>query len=552
MRKILLLFVALCISVLSFCQTKYPPLKCQQHHASMEKGNTWALAQDFTLLDLNANQYHLQEYLDVSKYVLVSLSTAWCEASWDLHQSGMLEEIHENYGSGGTNEIQVLWIEIEKTNTTQQIMGNHTANDYSGASQGDFTVNGTWPIPIIDNWGITRCFHDLYEGVIPTLFLICPSGAYTNVTNYTANEIYALVGNCYDEESKPMADFDGILEGYPDMNIALYGKEFSIIETEKQWSCPSAVTETLIGKDVIAQWSEPGSYDVTYYVTNINGTDSITKTVIIKDDVEVDDRSVSFEECIELALDFEPYNWKSLSLDSALSQPLNMDEFPTDGKENGFVVWKPSLVNIVNEAGLVNGEKGAVVITTGCVKNNDWFISPKIQLGEDDVVKFTANSFTEAYGLERMKVGVSTYDDQPENFSFLHEEAYITLPVEKQITEFSLADYANQEVYIALQSVSDDAYLTILDDIYIGPRTNINTESLEFDIYPNPSSGMIKIVGIEKANIVVYNAMGTEVYRKNNISYNQDIDLSFLNSGSYLLKLNTTHKTSNRHIIITK
>lgn len=62
-------------------------------------------------------------------------------------------------------------------------------------------------------------------------------------------------------------------------------------------------------------------------------------------------------------------------------------------------------------------------------------------------------------------------------------------------------------------------------------------------IYPNPSSGNIKISTFntlfERANIYVYDTMGREVFRKENIvptnDWSLDLDLSYLRPGLYML-----------------
>ena len=56
-------------------------------------------------------------------------------------------------------------------------------------------------------------------------------------------------------------------------------------------------------------------------------------------------------------------------------------------------------------------------------------------------------------------------------------------------------------------------------------------------IYPNPSSGSIRILGIyEKQAYKIYNLMGAEVL-KGSINFNENIEIQHLKRGLYFLKL---------------
>jgi hypothetical protein len=64
--------------------------------------------------------------------------------------------------------------------------------------------------------------------------------------------------------------------------------------------------------------------------------------------------------------------------------------------------------------------------------------------------------------------------------------------------------------------------------------------SLSINIYPNPSTGMIYVKGSEltRANIQVIDMMGRIMYEENH-SLTDQIDLSDLKKGTYLLRIHT-------------
>jgi len=102
--------------------------------------------------------------------------------------------------------------------------------------------------------------------------------------------------------------------------------------------------------------------------------------------------------------------------------------------------------------------------------NNDWFISPQVQLGQGGELSFWVKSYTGEYGLERYKVGVSTTGTGPADFTFISGSSYLEAPVQWTQQTYDLSQYNNQAVYIAIQCVSNDAFIFMIDDLKIKPE----------------------------------------------------------------------------------
>jgi hypothetical protein len=89
-------------------------------------------------------------------------------------------------------------------------------------------------------------------------------------------------------------------------------------------------------------------------------------------------------------------------------------------------------------------------------------------------------------------------------------------------------------------------YATSANGIYYGNLSTIDTSTLsniKIDLkariktYPNPSTSYISLSGLmETKNYIIYNMTGKEL-AKGNVSFNNKIDVRFLNNGLYLLKL---------------
>jgi len=75
---------------------------------------------------------------------------------------------------------------------------------------------------------------------------------------------------------------------------------------------------------------------------------------------------------------------------------------------------------------------------------------------------------------------------------------------------------------------------------------------LEFDIYPNPSTDFISIRGIANrmVDITVFDLQGRFIESKTNVSSNNRFDVSQLNTGIYLIQVESEGITSSRKLVV--
>jgi hypothetical protein len=100
--------------------------------------------------------------------------------------------------------------------------------------------------------------------------------------------------------------------------------------------------------------------------------------------------------------------------------------------------------------------------------NNDWLVTPRLSLGTGSVLRFFARSHTAQYGLERMRVGVSTLTNIiPQGFVYLTGTSYVQVPVSWTEYTYDLSAYDNQQVYIGIRCSSDDAFVLYVDDFAV-------------------------------------------------------------------------------------
>lgn len=79
---------------------------------------------------------------------------------------------------------------------------------------------------------------------------------------------------------------------------------------------------------------------------------------------------------------------------------------------------------------------------------------------------------------------------------------------------------------------------------------NLNNNA--FNIYPNPSTGLVNIVGVEGAQVIVYNMLGSVVYSNAKASASTTVDLSSFNAGNYIVKVINNEEVTTQKVVLTK
>jgi hypothetical protein len=96
-----------------------------------------------------------------------------------------------------------------------------------------------------------------------------------------------------------------------------------------------------------------------------------------------------------------------------------------------------------------------------------------------------------------------------------------------------------------------------IDDIKIEKVTGsvgIKTNALtEMALFPNPTTGMLNINAVEvNTTVEVYSVIGEKVYSGNLAKGNNNVDLSGLANGSYIVKLNSGNQNLTKKVVISK
>lgn len=127
-------------------------------------------APNVELTDLDGNTHNLFSILDEGKTIILDFSATWCEPCWVFHNSGLLNQLHQQY----SNEIQVFMIEADPLTGINCLM-----NECDEVQTGNVTL-GNWveniPYPIVNDDELAALFQISF---FPSLYAICPDRTVT-------------------------------------------------------------------------------------------------------------------------------------------------------------------------------------------------------------------------------------------------------------------------------------------------------------------------------------------------------------------------------------
>jgi len=189
---------------------------------------------------------------------------------------------------------------------------------------------------------------------------------------------------------------------------------------------------------------------------------------------------MDFESVADFSLTFSPWTVRDVDGDSTYG--IQNHTFPNNGSPMAFIAFNPALVSpsMASDTALQPhaGSRFGASFASIHMPNNDWFISPQIQLDTDGQFSFWERSYTDYYDLEKFNVLVSTTDNNPSSFTLISGSTPVTAPLKWTKKTYSLSAYNNQKVYVAIQCVSSNAFIFMIDDLEV--KTS-STSSLSAD-----------------------------------------------------------------------
>ncbi|MCP4047137.1 MAG: T9SS type A sorting domain-containing protein, partial [Gammaproteobacteria bacterium] len=237
---------------------------------------------------------------------------------------------------------------------------------------------------------------------------------------------------------------------------------------------------------------------------------------------------LTFEEQNDWDLTFDP--WTAIDVDAGATYGFTGTTFPGAYEPMAYIAFNPATTDppMLDDPEIqpYAGERfGASFATVPPPYNDDWMISPQVQLGTGSVLNFMVKSYTADYGLEKFNVGVSTTGMTPGDFTMLNSSV-LEAPVAWTDQTFDLSAYDGQLVYVAIQCVSEDAFVFMIDDVMVTSVTGIyENEMGDINIYPNPATNLVNIDSDHPINTIrIISYTGQTVFNRevsgNNVQIN--------------------------------
>ncbi len=179
--------------------------------------------------------------------------------------------------------------------------------------------------------------------------------------------------------------------------------------------------------------------------------------------------AMNFEEVPDFSLTFG--DWTVNDVDQHDTYSITGYTFPHQNDPMAFLCFNPTQVSPSMAADPAiqphSGQRFGACFSSNPPTNNDWFISPQVQLGIDGSFSFWIKSYTAEYGLDSYTVAVSVTDKNPGSFTVISGTQPLQTTTSWGKKTFNLSGYNNQKVYVAVHCVSDNNYLMMIDDLEV-------------------------------------------------------------------------------------
>lgn len=174
----------------------------------------------------------------------------------------------------------------------------------------------------------------------------------------------------------------------------------------------------------------------------------------------------NFDSYTSFATNLSP--WTNIDGDESTTWGIGNVSFPFQYSPMGFIVFSPSETTPPLNSPAIqprSGKNFAACFASTNGANNDWLISPAMEAGQNSKVSFYVRSYSSQFGLERFRVGISTTTPDPQNFEIISGPNYLTAPADQwKLIEFNLSAFSGQTIYIAINCISENSFLFMLDD----------------------------------------------------------------------------------------
>lgn len=182
-----------------------------------------------------------------------------------------------------------------------------------------------------------------------------------------------------------------------------------------------------------------------------------------------------------------------------------------------------------------------------------YVITPELTVSESNRV-LTFDAVKQGAGVVTIQVGTITDAEDAETFTAVGDLITLTETEAQQSVE--LPAFANVQRVAFKITANTVHHAAFIDNIFITNLLSVNpvSQNASFAIYPNPSADKNVTVTLnnltEKASISVYSITGAKVFETALTANTQELNLSALNSGMYIVRVEAGNYTDTQKLII--
>ena len=269
-----------------------------------------------------------------------------------------------------------------------------------------------------------------------------------------------------------------------------------------------------------------------------------------------------WEESFEDYQDFDIAipEWDQWDLDGSLTYLFESFDFINEGYTGTAIIFNSNTMTDTDPSNPEDrlplaartGEKGLYMVAAQSLLNDDYIITPQIDLTSVNAAQFSfwAKSFTDFYGLERFHVLLSTTSSNYFDFTVELSDGELQAPLEYTEYSYDLSDYEGQMVYLAIHYVAQDSFVFQMDDFLVQG----NILSMEDNLFNNfnhyiTNNKLVINASTSLENIQLYNLLGQEVISKKLSNTNETINIESLDTGIYIAKVSIQGKSKSFKIV---
>lgn len=278
-------------------------------------------------------------------------------------------------------------------------------------------------------------------------------------------------------------------------------------------------------------------------------------------------QTVLFEDDFESYDDFIIDNvgdWILIDVDGLGTYSGGGGEFPNQFDPKAYMVFNPFTAGVTNDETGADGETrnfdphsgdkymGSWASSGGA--NNDWLISPAITLGASgNEVSFFVKSLSDSYGLEQFNTNVFVGSGVPTPADFDWIDQYEAPYTDWEMITENLDDYAGQTIRFAVQCISNDAYMFMVDSFKFttGTLGVSDLDANQTSIYPNPVSNSFNVNLSSKFSSNDVKVTVTDLTGKTIKTFGaeKNYNVSDLAAGVYVVKITDGKNTISKKLI---